>query len=195
VEHDMLEHLPAGVGRALRTARPGLEQIIFHDPEIGPQAASIEVTSPAFENFAELPMRYTKDGEGLSPAISWGSVPGTTQSVVIVIEDADSPTPAPLVHAIVWNLPAGAGALEEGALASDANAGDGLAMGKNSCMSAKYMAPDPPPGHGPHRYAIQVFALDTRPDLGSNPGRNRLTEHLRQHVLAKGLLVGTFERL
>jgi Raf kinase inhibitor-like YbhB/YbcL family protein len=191
----MLEHLPAGLGRALRTARPGLEQIIFYDPEIGPQAVSIEVKSTAFENFGELPLRYTQDGEGLSPAIAWGPVPDGAQSIVIVIEDADSPTPAPLVHAIVWNLSPTAGALEEGALADDAHDGQGLAMGKNSCMSAKYMPPDPPPGHGPHRYAIQVFALDTRPDLGHNPGRQRLTEHLRQHVVGKGLLVGTFERL
>ena len=191
----MLEHLPAGVGRALRTARPGLEQIVFYDPEIGPQAVSIDVNSPAFENFRELPLRYTADGDGLSPALSWGEVPAGSQSIVIVIEDADSPTPAPLVHAIVWNLSPAAGSLAEGALAGESNSGNGLAMGKNSCMSAKYMAPDPPPGHGPHRYAIQVFALDTRPDLGNNPGRHRLTEHLRQHVLAKGLLVGTFERL
>jgi Raf kinase inhibitor-like YbhB/YbcL family protein len=142
-----------------------------------------------------MPVRYTSDGEGISPPIAWGDVPAGTQSVILVIEDADSPTPAPLVHAIVWNLSPARGSLDEGALRCETTEGNGHAMGKNSFMSAKYLAPDPPPGHGPHRYAFQLFALDSRPDLGNNPGRNRVAEHLKQHGLAKGLLIGTYERL
>jgi Raf kinase inhibitor-like YbhB/YbcL family protein len=180
----MLQNLPAGLGRALRTARPGLENILFYDPELNAEVGTLEVSSSEFQNFAEIPIRFTEDGEKISPPIQWGSVPQETQSLILVIEDADSPTPAPLVHAIVWNLSPSAGRLEAGALRSCVGEGQGLAMGKNSFMSARYLAPDPPPGHGPHRYAFQLFALDSRPDLGSNPGRS-----------AKGLMIGTFERL
>jgi hypothetical protein len=191
----MLEKLPAGLGRALRTARPGLSQTLFHDAEISGDVAAITVTSSEFDNDGEMPVRFTEDGARVSPPIAWTGVPVDAASVILVIEDADSPTPAPLVHAIIWNLPPSDGVLDEGAMRSDASEGEGLSMGKNSFMSAKYLPPDPPPGHGPHRYAIQVFALDTRPDLGANPGRNRLIEHLKSHVLAKGLLIGTYERL
>lgn len=191
----MLQNLPAGVGRALRTARPGLEQILFYDPDISPQAKSLAISSTAFDNFSEIPVRFTADGEGISPPLTWGAVPAGTQSLVLVVEDADSPTPAPLVHAIVWNLMGSAGQLDEGALRCETSEGKGHAMGKNSFMSAKYLAPDPPPGHGPHRYTFQLYALDSRPDLGANPGRNRVAEHLKHHVLAKGLLIGTYERL
>ena len=191
----MLENLPASLGRALRTARPGLENILFYDPELNAAVGSLELSSSEFQNFGEIPLRFTEDGEKISPPIQWAGVPKGTQSLILVIEDADSPTPAPLVHAIVWNLSASARCLEAGALRSCVSEGQGLAMGKNSFMSARYLAPDPPPGHGPHRYAFQVFALDSRPDLGSNPGRHRVAEHLTHHVLAKGLMVGTFERL
>lgn len=191
----MLQNLPASLGRALRTARPGLENILFYDPELNTEVGSLEISSSEFQNFGEIPLRFTEDGEKISPPIQWGSVPQGTQSLVLVIEDADSPTPAPLVHAIVWNLNPSAARLEAGALRSCVGEGQGLAMGKNSFMSARYLAPDPPPGHGPHRYAFQLFALDSRPDLGANPGRSRVAEHLAHHVLAKGLLIGTFERL
>jgi Raf kinase inhibitor-like YbhB/YbcL family protein len=191
----MLENLPAGLGRALRTARPGLEKTLFHEAEISGDVAAITVSSTEFDNDGELPVRFTEDGARVSPPIAWSGVPMDAASVILVIEDADSPTPAPLVHAIIWNLPPSDGVIDEGAMRSDAHEGEGLSMGKNSFMSAKYLAPDPPPGHGPHRYAIQVFALDTRPDLGASPGRHRLIEHLTGHVLAKGLLIGTYERL
>lgn len=191
----MLENFPAGLGRAFRSARPGLLATLYYDAGISGDVAALTVTSPAFVHGGELPARYTEDGARISPPLAWRGVPGDAASVIVAIEDADSPTPAPLVHAIVWNLPASDGVIDEGAMRSEATEGEGLSMGKNSFMSAKYLPPDPPPGHGPHQYAFQVFALDHRPDLGSNPGRGRLIEHLRGRVLAKGLLIGVYERL
>ena len=67
-------------------------------------------------------------------------------------EDADSPTPHPLVHAIAWNLPGRDAYLPAGALRGPTAHGDGHALGLNSLLRAEYLPPDPPPGHGPHRY-------------------------------------------
>jgi hypothetical protein len=53
---------------------------------------------------------------------------------------------------------------------------------------------DPPIGHGEHRYALQLFALDAdTPDLPTKPGRPGLMEAI-PHVLAAGLLVGAHSR-
>jgi hypothetical protein len=43
-----------------------------------------------------------------------------------------------------------------------------------------------------HRYDFHVFALDA--PLGSRPGatRDQVDEAMSQHVLAEGMLVGTF---
>ena len=71
----------------------------------------------------------------------------------------------------------------------------GAVLGKNSFQSLGWLPPDPPTGHGPHRYAVQVYALDYRPDLEEGAGRGAVVKALQGHVVAKGLLVGTYERV
>ena len=115
-------------------------------------------------------------------------------SLVLVVEDADSPTPHPLVHAIAVGLPAEDGNLPEAAFPSADNAGTGLHAGRNSYLQAAWLPPDPPPGHGVHRYAFQVFALDSAPAFSATPGRDEVMEQLRSHAVASGLLIGTCER-
>ena len=195
----MLEILPASLGRALRGARPGLEKVVWSDPALADREESILVTSPAFEDGGELPVQYTADRDGNSPSLQWQGAPADAASSVLLIEDADSPTPHPLVHAIAWGLAGGDGALAERALPTLGagrlgSGGAGPAMGRNSYLRTGYLPPDPPPGHGPHRYAFQIFALDIQPYFQAPPGRSRLVELLRDHAIAKGLLIGTYER-
>ena len=190
----MLEHLPAGVGRAMRGIRPGLERIVLHSGQARAPAPGLRVTSSAFAGGESIPERFTADGDQLSPPIEWSGVPAEARSVVVLVEDADSPTPQPLVHAIVWNLPGHDGGLAEGAMDGTPYSARGADIGRNSYLQHAYLPPDPPPGHGPHRYAIQVFALDRERDIEGGPGRRRLFAVLRGHVLASGLLVGTYER-
>ena len=188
----MFEHLPTHVGHALRGVRPGMDKLLCHDPAFA-GVPVLPLHSRAFEDGAPLPPRYTADGEGLSPPIQWRHVPADARSIAVVVEDADSPTPRPLVHAIVWNLPGEDGVLGEGVL-NAMHATGSPDLGRNSMLQHAWLPPDPPPGHGPHRYAFEVFALDCVPGHGEAPGRGRLLELLRDHVLACGLLVGTFER-
>jgi Raf kinase inhibitor-like YbhB/YbcL family protein len=190
----MLEKLPASLGRALRRARAGESELTINDPALADVPATIAVSSPAFGDGETIPERYTADGEGLSPPLAWRGVPPGAASVLLMIEDADSPTPEPLVHAIVWDLPGADGALPEGALPSGGHDGEGLRMGRNSYFSTRYLPPDPPRGHGPHRYAFQVFALRASPPFKGIPGRGAVHQALRQHAMAKGVLIGIYER-
>lgn len=191
----MLENLPAGIGRALRGARPGVAQLVINDEALAEVEETIAVTSPAFNDGDPLPSRYTGDGEGISPPVQWSGIPDNAAEVVLLIEDADSPTPSPLVHAIVWKLPPGDGGLEEGAMPLESQAGQKPAMGVNSYLRLGYLPPDPPPGHGPHRYAFQVFALVTPVVIDTvAPGRTELVAALHAHAVAKGMLIGTYER-
>jgi Raf kinase inhibitor-like YbhB/YbcL family protein len=191
----MLEKIPLVVGRAAQHARAGAEDLAIADTELTGVNASIAVSSPAFAYNEPIPAQYTADGDGLSPPLEWHGVPMSAEAVVLLIEDADSPTPQPLVHAIVWDLPGSDASLPEGAL-PNARAADGRkdALGRNSMLSASYLPPDPPPGHGTHRYVFQVFALDAVPRFESRPGRAELLEKIRGHVIAKGLLIGTYQR-
>jgi len=190
----MLEKLPDVVGHALRGQRAGLDKTAFQAVDLRGGMAALAVSSLAFADHAPIPERYTADGEGVSPPLQWGGVPAAAASVLLIVEDADSPTPQPLVHAIVVGLPTGDGALPEAALPSRDNDGAGLQVGRNSYLQASWLPPDPPPGHGVHRYAFQVFALEAGARFDGEPGREAVLEAIRDHGLASGRLIGTYER-
>jgi Raf kinase inhibitor-like YbhB/YbcL family protein len=191
----MLEHVPHWLGALLTNVRAGHAKLAIVQPGIAQGVPRIDLSSPAFADGARLPERFTADGAGVSPPLVWGEVPPETSSLALLVEDPDAPAPNPLVHAVLWNLPPGERRLEEGAIASDGDGGpDGRDVGRNSYFSEGWLPPDPPTGHGVHDYVFQLFALSHTADLGSNPGRASLAEALQGHVLAAGLLVGTYSR-
>ena len=189
----MLEHMPKIVGEALRGVGPGPEKLTAHGA-FAAAPASVAVESDAFAPDGPIPAEHTADGSGLSPPIRWRGLPPGTAAAVLVIEDADSPTPEPLVHGLVLDLPGRDGALAAGALKGPAGPGEAHVLGQNSFLRSEYLPPDPPTGHGPHRYAFQVFALDRNLSLDAGLGRGAVVAALTGHVLAKGVLIGTYER-
>jgi Raf kinase inhibitor-like YbhB/YbcL family protein len=189
----MLEHLPSAVGHAIRGIRAGLEETAYHDEGLeAPETITLE--SSAFADEGRIPKTFTLDGEGISPSLSWRGVPSEAQSLVLIVEDADSPTPMPLVHALVWDLAPRDNELPAGALASPHHIGDIGSMGLNAFRKAEYLPPDPPPGHGPHRYEFQLFALDRRLEFARPPLRDVLVHAMWDHVIAKAVLIGVYER-
>ena len=190
----MLEKLPAGVGRALKSVRPGTEALVTQDASFAEVPDVIAITSTAFPPDGAIPSRYTEDGEKLSPPLEWIGVPPEAQALVLLVEDADSPTFRPLVHAILGDLAPHDGGLAEGELPSSGSGSERFGMGRNSFLSHGWLPPDPPRGHGPHRYAFQMFALDEAPTFNKAPGRTALVAALRGHVIAKGMLIGTYSR-
>lgn len=188
----MLEHVPEWLGASLRGVRAGAEHLVIVQPALGRSFASVALSSPAFADGAVLPVRFTADGAGVSPPLLWDALPMGTQSVALVVEDADSPTPAPLVHAIVWGMPPETRSLGEGVIV----AGEAPGMvGINSFLKQQWLAPDPPSGHGEHRYVFQLFALDCpAEDLGDGPGRGAVLNAMAGHVLAAGMLTGLYAR-
>lgn len=188
----MLEKLPSALGHLMEDIRPGLDKLIWANPAAqGPD--TIRVASDAFLEGGSVPIRFTEDGAKLSPPLAWTGVPAGARSVVLVIEDADSPTPAPIVHAIAYGLPGADGRLEEGALPSKGSEGSLTTLGPNSFRAAEYLPPDPPPGHGNHRYVFQVYALD-HSDLSGRPEKAEIIAALKDHVVARGRLIGLYER-
>lgn len=189
----MLQRLPSAFGQVLQGARPGIDKLSCFSAALDEVPESLTVLS-VFDDGAPIPPPYTRDGLGSSPPLTWRGVPRRAQSLVILVEDADSPTPQPLVHAIAWNLPGADGSLGEGELGHVDRRHDGREMGRNSYLKTAWLPPDPPPGHGPHHYAFQLYALDRRLTFDHPPGRGEILESMREHVLAKGCLIGTYER-
>lgn len=189
----MLEKLPDVIGHALHAQRAGIDKIVYRRLPLRGGHGAIDVTSLAFADHAPIPERYTADGEGLSPPLQWRGVPRGAQSLVLIVEDADAPTPAPLVHAIAVNLGADeSGSLAEGALERGSDAD--LDLGRNSMLAAGWLPPDPPPGHGVHRYCFQLFALGAGPPFDGRPGRDAVVQVLGERAVASGCLIGTYVR-
>ena len=188
----MLEKLPDMIGHALRDVRAGLDQIVFNNSGLRSGMASLQVGSLAFADHAPIPARYTADGEGVSPPLHWSGVPAAAASLVLIVEDADAPTPRPLVHAIAVDLAPADGSLPEGAI--DGEKDDQVHEGRNSSLLTGWLPPDPPPGHGQHRYAFQLFALGAGEPFDGTPGRDDVVAAVRERGLASGCLIGTYER-
>jgi phosphatidylethanolamine-binding protein (PEBP) family uncharacterized protein len=172
----MMEKIPAPVGRILQGLRAGMENVLSHQQESRTLPETIQLSSHAFQDGRSLDRKYTLDGAGISPPLAWRGLPAETQVLVLIIEDADSPTPRPIVHAVVADLEPANGSLAERALGQ------------------RYTPPDPPPGHGPHRYVFQLFALRGMLD---QPIRDKddIVEILQAGGgLALGRLIGTYER-
>lgn len=191
----MLEHVPGWLGQALSHVRAGADKLAIARPELGSTFPALDLTSPAFADGARLPERFTADGDGLSPPLTWGMPPEGTAMLALLVEDADAPAPQPLVHAIVWNIPADAGRLAEGAIAKDGAGSADRDVGRNSYLQEGWLPPDPPTGHGEHRYVFQLFALGSDVGMpGETPGRAALLEAMAGHVLAAGVLTATYSR-
>ena len=65
--------------------------------------------SPAFQNDATIPTRYTQFDADINPPLAWDEVPNGTVSFAIVVEDPDVPATAPVdlwIQWVAYNVPA-----------------------------------------------------------------------------------------
>ncbi|MBW3015099.1 YbhB/YbcL family Raf kinase inhibitor-like protein [Candidatus Woesearchaeota archaeon] len=144
----------------------------------------LEVTSSAFKANSIIPMRYTCDGEDISPELRVTGLPEGVKSLALIVDDPDAPRGI-WVHWVVWNINADEILeIKEGSV-------PGI-QGINDFGKHEYGGPCPP--FGVHRYFFKVYALDTEVNLEMNAGKTGLEEAMEGHILAKGELIGLFGR-
>jgi len=178
------------IGMLLRAARSSETASPLARPDF--QApATITVTSPAFVDGGAIPERYAGPGvgENVSPALQWTGMPPRAQQVVVLMDDIDVPLPRPLFHTIAILEPDQT-SLGEGRFVTGSA---GVRIIGTRLSRSGYSGPRPIPGHGPHRYRFHVLALDRRVPHGVSSARN-LLDVVAGHVIARGTVVGTYER-
>jgi Raf kinase inhibitor-like YbhB/YbcL family protein len=187
----MLEKIPGVLGEALKGVRPGLEKTVWCEDGLqAPETLTLE--SPAFTDGGALPPAHTEDGDKSSPPLGYSGVPEGAAFVVLVVEDADSPTPAPIVHLLAYDLPPADRTFAAGVFTG--GTGEAPGLGFNSFRKLGWLPPDPPTGHGPHRYVFQAYALARAAGLAGEVEKKQVVAALKDNVLARGRLIGVYER-
>jgi Raf kinase inhibitor-like YbhB/YbcL family protein len=156
--------------------------------------ATIQVGSQAFVDGGMIPVEYTAYGDGRSPPLGWSGLPRGTQSVVLMMEDAQATSPLPFVHWLAIMPPWLRQLPEDMPRFSIAPNVPRTQQGSNSRSETGYFGPRPPAGDPPHAYRFQVFALDVPLWLPTGFNRHTLIKAMQGHVLARGELTGTFQK-
>jgi Raf kinase inhibitor-like YbhB/YbcL family protein len=185
------------VGKILNPLRAGEKELLLSASKFASIPNTIQITSPAFADGGPIPGLYTVEAGDLSPPLAWTNVPAEARELVLLIEDYDAPFPHPLMHLLVYSIPASSHGFAEDALPSKNSPTDrpGLLLGKNSMGHHRYDGPAPIPGHGPHHYVFELLALKESLLFDSVPDRGAFLDAIKDHtVLATGRLTGTYER-
>ena len=163
----------------------------------GERTMTIDITSSAFKHGDPIPKKYTGEGVDVSPPLTWKNVPAKAKELVLICDDPDAPTEEPWVHWVIYKIPAGETGLPEG-VPRDLRLKHptGAMQGRNSWPkdNVGYRGPMPPPGHGTHHYYFRLYALDGHLTIEPGVTKKQLLEEIRDHILAEGVLMGTYER-
>ena len=172
------------------------------------------LTSAAFVENAVIPVRYSGDGENVSPELEWSGAPVGAQRFALTLIDPDVPfgeevpvygqMPPPgtvpgdlFIHWLVADIPATVTSLADGASPGNMPAGARELQSSFALFGApanQYGGPAPPPQLRAHAYKFTLYALDvsTLGGLTADSDHAALTEAMAGHVLAVATLTGFF---
>ena len=130
-------------------------------------------------------MKFTCDGEDISPQLAWSGAPPATQSQVLIMDDPDAPS-GTWVHWVLFDIDPQVKELPERA------SGIGV-QGSNGYRRTGYRGPCPPPGK-PHRYFFKLYALDVKLGLGAGASKAEVEKAMQHHIIAQGQTIGNYGR-
>ena len=143
----------------------------------------LKVSSMAFADNSAIPMKYSCEGEEVSPPLSISDVPAGTKSLAIIVHDPDAPKEGGFTHWVVWNISV-TDRLPENF--------KGAEQGLNGSGQPGYKGMCPPTGT--HHYHFIVYALDTMLSLDAKTDKATLEKNMQGHILAQGELVGLYKK-
>ena len=150
----------------------------------------MELASPAFTEGSMIPIKYTCDGQDISPPLAWKDVPTGTKSLALISDDPDAPM-GTWVHWVAYNIPPNITNLGEN-VRPEKEFPNGMRQGSNDWPRIGYGGPCPP--SGTHRYYFKLYALDTTLKLEQGATKAQVLQAMKDHVLAEAQLVGKYKR-
>jgi hypothetical protein len=160
----------------------------------------LTLTTTAFADGAEIPMKYASSSPPISPELAWTNVPPGTVSFVLIFHDPDAALNKTLedyLHWLVFNIPATTHELPEG-VPPTPQLPDGSVQAKPRGTSTGrmstivgYLGPGAPAGPF-HHYTFDLYAVDIKLDLGPDATRDDVLKAIDGHILGKAVLIGRF---
>jgi Raf kinase inhibitor-like YbhB/YbcL family protein len=98
-------------------------------------------------------------GANVSPELAWQNAPAGTKSFVLTVYDPDAPTGSGWWHWVVYDIPATAKELPQGAGSGKAALPEGAKQARTDFGAPGFGGACPPPGDKPHRYVFTLHAL------------------------------------
>jgi Raf kinase inhibitor-like YbhB/YbcL family protein len=152
----------------------------------------LTLISPKFADEAQIPQRYTCDGDDISPPFRWLGAPTGTKSFAFICTDPDAPG-GTFYHWGLFDMPAETGDLRE-SYQKDAKVGP-VRQAVTDFKQTGYGGPCPPKGHGDHHYRFRLMALDVESlGLGDSPHCREVEQAAATHVLEETVLTGIYSR-
>ena len=163
----------------------------------GPAGPGLTLTSPDFEDGGIIPNKYTQaDEHPISPKLEWTHVPPGTMSFTLILHDPDVAIQRKnqdVLHWMIFNIPGTATGLPQN-VPTEAKLPDGTINAKNLRGGVGYMGPGMGAAGPYHHYTFELYALDTKLDLGPDATRDQVLSAMDGHILAKGVLAGRFHK-
>ena len=150
----------------------------------------IKVESSAFKEGELIPSQYTCDGSNISPPLKWSNPPKGTVSLVLISDDTDAPA-GTWVHWVVYNIPPSVKGFPQNVPTAKILE-NGAIQGTTDFGKIGYGGPCPP--SGTHRYYFKLYALDTMLNFDPGATKKQVVDAMKNHVLAKGQLIGRYKR-
>jgi len=157
------------------------------------------LTSPAWPDGGQIPVKHTQAGDQVSPPFAWSNVPDGVASFVLIAHDVDAASgngTDDILHWMLWNIPAASRGLSEG-LPPRAELPDGTRQ--ISASGPYYRGPGAAAAGPAHHYVFELFALDAPvdvPAVGAAPPQTRaaVLAAMAGHIRGKAAYVGLFKR-
>ena len=153
----------------------------------------MRLTSDALED-GQIPARYSKDGDNVSPPLAWSDLPANTEELALLLENITPQTKEPFVQWLVYKIPADTSGLPEGYQHKrDPKEPVGVLQGQNALGNVGY---DGPLGtlNRSIRYRFRLLAFDAPLDLPPGVDKEGFLQASSGHVLEQSDLIVTYER-
>ncbi|MEV3987373.1 YbhB/YbcL family Raf kinase inhibitor-like protein [Streptomyces sp. NPDC049837] len=149
--------------------------------------AGIELKSSAFNDGSFIPRRYAKEGDDVSPPLSWSGVPDGTSELLLLCEDPDAPS-GTFLHWLVTGIDPASDGVDTGETPR------GGTNRSNDYGGRGWGGPQPPVGDQAHRYFFRVYALPEPVELPDGASARDVHAAVDERQLAGGTLVGLYQR-